>query len=1041
MKDVYNIVRKNILLLFLLSFFLFQSESSAQTVEQRIDSLLRQMTTAEKIQQLHKDGSMNTADNQRLGIPGFVMADGPHGVRDGLATSFPVGISIAATWDVALAEQVGKAMGEEFRAKGKQQMLGPAIDLTRDPRNGRTPESGGEDPYLNAQINLAITKGVQSTPCLATAKHFNLKHKQVNRTNNNYFISQRLLMDHYGLNFRSAVQDAGAFSVMSAYNLINGEQAAESFNLLHTILREHWGFPYYVVSDWNAVKNTEKALEGGTDICMGSDHYQNDLPALVSSGKVPMSIIDESVRNVLRTKILSGILDFYPGGNPDDLNSDAHKKLCLEAGKKSLVLLKNLTNILPLNVDSLDTIAVLGPNAAVLPTDGAGSSYVDPFYKISPKEGIENRFGAEKVLYAKGCEITGDFAADVGDALQKAQKADVVLYFGGLDQTQEGEGFDRANHSLKLPGKQMDFIKFLTEYNSKVIVVLISGGICSVNDFINDIEGLIYAFYPGQEGGNAIAQALFGDYNPAGRLPVTMPKNDAQYSSLITDFDFTNDFGCGYRYFDKLQIEPEFAFGFGLSYTTFSYSNLVVTPASAPIGDQMEVSVEVTNTGDRDGEEVVQLYITAPASPGQDLIKELKGFKRIPLLVGEIKTVTFQISPNELYYFDEMTQSYKIASGLYSVKVGPSSANLPLQSTFELTNGSLYPDLQIANIKIVPAFPLKGDKVQFLATVLNRGTTATPSNQPLEVLFNVNGTDVSKYSELTESIPVGGMKLINGDIGIRGDFTWTAEQIADFTVQAKVNYLNAISERNITNNSKTTVFKVYDTPPENLALQKLAIASSIEGVGLEASRAVDGNYGTRWSSQFSDPQWLVIDLGSVQTFNQIRLYWETAYGKEYKIQISENGTNWTDIFHQTNGLGGIEKYDVQTSARFIRIYGIKRGTEWGYSLYEVEIFFLDKTSDRDGNNLQEIKDYVLYENFPNPFNSSTIIVYQMPKDGRVSIKVYNTLGQEVAILVDEEKPAGKYQVEFNATNLSSGVYFYKMRSGKFTDSKKLTLMR
>ena len=624
MKNNFKITRIIGLVFFLLPFCFFQSKTIAQTVEQRIDSLLNQMTTTEKILQLHKEGGMNTADNLRLGIPGFVMADGPHGVRDGLATSFPVGISMAATWDTELIERVGKAMGEEFRAKGKNQMLGPAMDLTRDPRNGRTPESGGEDPYLDAQISSAVIKGVQLTPCIATAKHYNLKHKQANRTNNNYTITQELLMDHYGLNFRTAVQDAGVYSFMSAYNLINGEQAAESSNLLRTILRARWGFPYYVVSDWGAIKNTEKAIEGGTDICMGSDHYQNDLPGLISSGTVPITFINEAVRNVLRTKILSGILDYYPAGNTDDLNSKAHQELCLEAGKKSLVLLKNLNELLPLNADSINTVAVLGPNAAVMQTDGTGSSWVDPFYKISPKEGIENRIGAEKVLYAKGCEITNSYSSDVADALQKAKDADVVIYFGGLDQTQEGEGLDRVGGSIKLPGKQNDFIKLLTGVNSKVIVVLISGGICGVNDFVNDIEGLIYAFYPGQEGGNAIAQVLFGDYNPAGRLPVTMAKSDAQYSSLITDFDFTNDYGCGYRYFDKLQIIPEFAFGFGLSYTTFEYSNLTISPTLASVGDNIEVSVDVKNTGARSGEEVVQLYLSNNAATNRDAGERIK---------------------------------------------------------------------------------------------------------------------------------------------------------------------------------------------------------------------------------------------------------------------------------------------------------------------------------------------------------------------------------------------------------------------------------
>lgn len=1025
--------------------FLFYSILSpkifSQTIEQRIENLLNQMTTAEKILQLHKEGGMNTADNLRLSIPGFVMADGPHGVRDGFATSFPVGISMAATWDIELAEKIGKAMGEEFRAKGKHQMLGPAMDMTRDPRNGRTPESGGEDPFLNAQITGAVTKGVQLTPALATVKHYNLKHKQTNRTNNNYTISQSLLMDHYGLNFRTSVQDAGAFSVMSAYNLINGEQAAENSNLLQTILRQQWGFPYYVVSDWGGVKNTEKAIEGGNDICMGSDHYQNDLPSLVSSGAVPISVIDEAVRNVLRTKILSGILDYYPVGNPDDLNSEAHKTLCLDAGKKSLVLLKNLNGLLPLNSDLLDTVAVLGPNAAMMQTDGTGSSWVDPFYKISPKEGIENRIGINKILYAKGCEITGNYAADLADALQKAQKADVVIYFGGLDQTQEGEGLDRANGSVKLPGKQIDFIKLLTGLNSKVIVVLISGGICSVNDFVNDIEGLFYAFYPGQEGGNAIAQVLFGDYNPAGKLPVTMPKNDAQYSSLITDFDFTNDYGCGYRYFDKLQIVPEFAFGYGLSYTTFTYSNLVLTPTSAPVGDFIEVSVDVTNTGTRDGEEVVQLYIADQTSPKQILAKELKGFKRIPLSIGETKTIKFQISPNELYYFDEGTQSYKVAPGLYTVKVGPSSDSLPLQGSFELTNGTLYPDLQIANIKIVPAYPLKGDKVQFLATVLNRGTTATPKSHPLEVLFKVNGTETSKYSEMTELIPAGGMKLINATIGISGDHTWTADQIADFTVQAEVNYLNAMSERNTSNNLKTSLFKVYDTPPENLALRKPVIASSSEGVGLEGSKAVDGNYGTRWSSMFSDPQWLLIDLGTVQDFNQIRLYWETAYGKEYKIQISDNGLSWTDIVHKINGTGGIEKYDVQAAARYIRFYGIQRATDWGYSLYEVEVFNLPAVDLKDETNDNLPQDFMLENNYPNPFNPTTRISWQSPVGSRQILKVFDVLGKEIATLVNEDKTAGYHSVDFDASNLPSGVYFYRLIAGNFVDTKKMILLR
>jgi len=726
-------------------------QTFSQTVEARINQLISQMTIEEKVSQLYKAGAMHTADNTRLKIPGFVMADGPHGVRDGLATSFPVGIGMAATFDVELAEQVGVALGKEFRGKGKHQALGPAMDMTRDPRNGRTPESGGEDPYLNALINSSVIKGMQSAGIIATAKHYNGKHQQINRNGNDYKISQRNLLEHYGLNFRTSVQDAGAMSIMSAYNRVNGDQAAESSNLLSTILRKKWGFPglnfrtsvqeagamsimsaynrvngdqaaessnllstilrkkwgfpFYVVSDWGAVHTSEKAIKAGTDICMGSDNYENDLLNLVNTGKVTVGVIDEAVRRVLRTKIMTGMLDYLPLGNPSDVNSPAHQALCLEAGKKSIVLLKNQNNILPLNKNSINKIAVLplgnpsdvnspahqalcleagkksivllknqnnilplnknsinkiavlGPNAAIMQTDGSGSSWVTPFYTVTPKQGIENYVGPQKVLYAKGVEISGGYASDLGTAMQYVTQADVVIYFGGLDPSQEGEGFDRTNGSIELPGRQKEFINLLTQYHQKVIVVLISGGICGVNSFINDIEGLIHGFYPGQEGGNAIAQVLFGDYNPAGRLPVTIPKNDSQLPTEITDFNFDNDYGCGYRWFDEKGLVPEFPFGFGLSYTTFSYSNIKVNTNHTHMGNIVEVSVDVKNTGTRSGEEVVQLYLTENPSYITKPKKELKGFKRVFLDVNETKTVTFQITPNELYHFNQSSNS------------------------------------------------------------------------------------------------------------------------------------------------------------------------------------------------------------------------------------------------------------------------------------------------------------------------------------------------------------------------------------------------
>ena len=631
------------------------SNTLSQTVEDRITSILSRLTTAEKIKQLHHEGSFNTADNARLNIPGFIMADGPHGVRDGAATSFPVTIGMASTWDVDLAQRVGVALGKEFRGKGKHQMLGPSMDLDRDPRNGRSPETGGEDPFLCGQITAAMIRGVQSTGCIATAKHYNANHRENGRESNNIVISQRLLMDQAGLQFRTAVQEGGAFSVMNAYNLVNRLKCAHNPNLLSTILKTSWGFPFYVVSDWGAVWNAENAIEAGTDICMGSDHYQNDLPALVSSGAVPMSVLDEAVRRVLRTKALAGMLDYMPPGNPSDINSMQHQQLCLEAGRKSLVLLKNEGNILPMNPTTVTTVAVVGPNAPVAPIDGSGSSYVTPVYSVTPLQGVTRILGASRVRYARGCDINSSDTAGFAAAVSAASGADVVLFFGGLDPTQEGEGFDRVGGSIDLPGMQQDLINRLASVNPRMVVSLFSGGVCGIQRSIGNIKGLIYGFYPGQEVGNAVADVIFGVYNPGGKLPVTMPVSSSQLP--LWNDNLNDDYGGGYRWFDALSLTPRFAFGFGLSYTTFAYSNLVISPSSAPVGQPVNVSASVTNTGSRMGDEVVQLYLTKEVFPV--MMKELKAFQRVTLNPGETRTVSFTITPEQLYAYNETNSATK----------------------------------------------------------------------------------------------------------------------------------------------------------------------------------------------------------------------------------------------------------------------------------------------------------------------------------------------------------------------------------------------
>lgn len=1034
------------LALALSSAFCCCSVANAQSLEERIDQILSKMTTEEKILQLHQEGSFNTQDNTRLNIPGFIMADGPHGVRDGSATAFPVGIAVTATWDKEIAERLGAAMGKEFRGKGKHQALGPAMDLDRDPRNGRSAESGGEDPFLDAQITTSVVKGIQSTPCIATIKHYNTNHRENGRFTNNIIVSQKMLMDFYGLYFRTAVQQGGAFSVMNAYTLVNSQKSAESKNLLTTILREKWGFPYYVVSDWNSIWNSENAIKAGCDICMGSDNYKNDLPGLVKSGAVPISVLDEAVRRVLRTKIVSGMLDYYPSGDPSDVNSKEHQALCLEAARKVMILLKNQSNILPLNKTSVRSIALIGPSAAVAQIDGSGSAYVTPFYSISPKAGLENKIGSSKIFYAKGCDINSTDTSGFAYARQIAASADVVIYCGGLDAAQEGEGFDRVGSTTDLPGRQQDLINSLAKVNKNIVAAIYSGGVCGLNRSIDNIRGLIYAFYPGQEGGNALADVIFGDYNPGGKLPVTMPKSDSQLPAW--NDNFTDDYGGGYFWYDQLNYTPQFPFGYGLSYTTFSYSNISLSSSSVQLGQPVNVSVEVTNTGLKQGEEVVQLYLTAPAVSLDSPLKQLRGFKRISLEPGQKQTVTFTLTNDEFYYYKDKDSSFAVAPGTYTVKVGGSSDNLPMTADFQIIDGAKKPDLLITGIRMVPRYPVKGEKVQFLATVKNQGTGATVSGSPVKVSFLVNGKLVNTSVNYSKSIPAGGMALIAADGGGQSEtYQWNADSIGTYKIEAKADYTNSVDECVEDNNNLIAEFSVYPKPAANLALKKTVTATSMESTSLSALNAVDGNQSTRWSSEFKDPQYITVDLGSSFKVTQVVLRWENAYGKEYEIQSSLDGVNWTVLKHEYNSDGGIDKIDCSSQARYVRMYGIKRATEWGYSLYEFEVYSADILSDvKTDKDIKPLNKFALNGNYPNPFNPSTSISYEVGELSDVKLEIYNLIGQQVATLVNLQQPAGKYQVQWDgkdnkSTYVPSGVYLCRMQAGKFSQTKKLLLIK
>jgi hypothetical protein len=458
--------------------------------------------------------------------------------------------------------------------------------------------------------------------------------------------------------------------------------------------------------------------------------------------------------------------------------------------------------------------------------------------------------------------------------------------------------------------------------------------------------------------------------------------------------------------------------------------------------------VDVKNTGTRAGEEVVQLYLSEPTSYTPKFAKDLRGFKKVYLEPGETKTVEFTIGPNELYVYSERTKSYEIDPGTYQIRIGGSSDNLIISKSIDIRPHPPKPDLQIANIMTVPRFPLEGDKVIFLATIINRGTGPSPNSVFHEVSFSVDGKFVSRSVALQDSISKGGMALVSGNVGDNNINYWVAGKPGTYTIEAYVDDGKAIGEMIETNNLRSKTLKVYPAPAVNLALRKTVTVSSIEKNGTEGEKAVDGNLVSRWSSQFTDPQWITIDFGTPVQFNEIRLNWEAAYGKEYLVQTSNtnNNSDWRTIFTQTNGVGGLEKLSsLQGDARYLRILGIKRGTQYGYSLFEIEVFN-NTISDINEGEEDLPFNFSLSNNYPNPFNPSTKIEYSLPKASNVKIEIYNSLGQLVNVLENSFRNAGRYNLVWNGINsignpVSSGIYFYRMSAEGFTLVKKMVLMR
>ncbi len=671
------------------------SAPPAESLDARIEGYLGQMTLEEKVKMLTRNGSTwSYSGCERLGIPDFTCHDGPHGVRDSSrrpSTAFPVTAARGAAFDRDLSYRIAVAEAREFLAAGWDMRLGNCVDVNRHPLYGRASESAGEDPYLCAEIGVAGILGTQETGCIANVKHLilNTREDERFRKNNQAIIDERSLIEIYGFPFMEAVQKGNAWSMMTAHSRVNGLHSTDNPYLLNTLLRDYWGFRYFVLNDWSSVNDIINQKEGavadvfnaGHDLETNSSNYQRHLAEEVRAGRVSMERLDEAVGRVLRVLLLSGLVDGRKPGDPRDYGASSHNTLCREAAQKSIVLLKNENNILPLPKSR--TIALIGPNAAVLPIDGRGSALVNPIYTVTPLQAFSAVAPEATILYARGCDVNSDRTDGFDQALGIAAKADVVVFVGGLDASQEGESQDRSSGSSRLPGQQQALINRLAAVNSNMVVTVVSGGVCSLGECIDNIDGLLYAFYPGQEGGSALADIVFGQVNPAGRMPVTMPKSDDQLPPFGDDHR-NHIIGVGYRWFDAQDLDPQFAFGFGLSYTTFDYSNIRLSATEGLADQDITFSVDVTNTGDRAGDEVVQLYLQDVEASVIMPDKQLKGFERIHLQPGETKTVEFPVSAQALSFWDVESKAFIVEAGDFVAMVGGSSDKLLLETVFRI---------------------------------------------------------------------------------------------------------------------------------------------------------------------------------------------------------------------------------------------------------------------------------------------------------------------------------------------------------------------
>ena len=713
----------------------------SKPIEERVEDALSRMTVEEKVAMTHAQSKFSSPGVARLGIPEFWMTDGPHGIRPEVlwdewdqagwtndsCVAFPALTCLAATWDPTVSMLYGKSIGEEARYRNKTVLLGPGVNIYRTPLNGRNFEYMGEDPYLAGRMVVPYIQGVQKNGVAACVKHYALNNQEVNRHTTNVIVDDRTLYEIYLPAFKAAVQEGNTWAIMGSYNLYKDQHVCHNQYLLNDILKGEWGFDGVVVSDWGGVHDTDQAITNGLDMEFGSwtnglsngtsnayDNYYLAQPYLerIKSGKVGTKELDDKVRRILRLAFRTTMDRNRPYGT---MRSPEHYEAARKIGEAGIVLLQNNNDLLPIDLDKTKKIAVIGENAVKMMTVGGGSSSLKVQREISPLDGIRNRVGNKaEVVYARG--YVGDASGEyngvvsgqnlkddrtpeelIAEAVRVAGEADYVIFIGGLNKSahQDCEDSDRAG--LGLPYDQDKVITELVKANKNLIVINISGNAVAM-PWVKEVPAILQAWFLGSEAGTAIAAVLTGDVNPSGKLPFTFPAKleDVPAHQLgeypgnekvgnIVNEKYNEGIFVGYRWTDKQKkVKPLFPFGYGLSYTTFEYGKPVADKKTMSADDTITFTVSVKNTGTREGQEVVQLYISDKKSSLPRPVKELKGFDKVKLAPGEEKNISFTITKDALSFFDDTKHEWVAEPGKFEAVIAASAADIKGVVPFEL---------------------------------------------------------------------------------------------------------------------------------------------------------------------------------------------------------------------------------------------------------------------------------------------------------------------------------------------------------------------